>query len=97
MLARMFGYQNALEMVASVEIPGELFADIAEERAIVDMAMTSGRVVRRHVKLLRKDGSIFTADFRMKAVRNENGRLKFLAAFVEDLTKPGRAGHGHPQ
>ena len=90
-LARMFGYQSPAEMAASVEIPAELFVESDQERAIVREAMESETLVQRQVELLRKDGSTFAAHLRMKAVRNEDGKLKFINAFVEDLTERERA------
>src|SRR5271157_1950053 len=90
-LARMFGYLSPAEMTASVEIPGELFVKSEEERAMVREAMESETAVQRQVEFLRKDGSAFAAHLRMKAVRNEEGKLKFIDAFVEDLTERKRA------
>jgi PAS domain S-box-containing protein len=90
-LARMFGYQSPAEMAARVEIPGELFVRSDQERAIVREAMESETIVQRQVEFLRKDGSTFAAHLRMKAVRNEEGKLKFIDAFVEDLTERKRA------
>jgi PAS domain S-box-containing protein len=89
-LARMCGYQSPAEMAASVEIPGELFVKNDQERAIVREAMESETVVQRQVEFLRRDGSTFAAHVRMKAVRNEEGKLKFIDAFVEDLTERNR-------
>jgi PAS domain S-box-containing protein len=90
-LARMFGYHSPAEMAASVEIPGELFVKSDQERALVREAMESETVVQRQVEFLRKDGSTFPAHLRMKAVRNEEGKLKFIYAFVENLTECQRA------
>ena len=87
-LARMFGYPSPAEMAASVEIPAELFVNSNQERAIVREAMESDAVVRRQAEFLRKDGSTFAAHLSMKAVRNEEGKLKFIDAFVEDLPVP---------
>ena len=84
-LARMFGYQSPAEMAASVKIPGELFVKSNLERAIVREAMESETVVQHQVEFLRRDGSTFAAHLSMKAVRNEEGKLKFIDAFVEDL------------
>jgi PAS domain S-box-containing protein len=84
-LARMCGYPSPAEMAARVEIPGELFVKSDEERSMVREAMESGTVVQRQVEFLRRDGSTFAAHLRMKAVRNEEGKLKFIDAFVEDL------------
>jgi PAS domain S-box-containing protein len=87
----MFGYQSPAEMLARVEIPGQLFVKGDQERAIVREAMGSETVVQRQVELLRRDGSTFAAHLRMKAVRNGEGKLKFIDAFVEDLTERKRA------
>jgi PAS domain S-box-containing protein len=97
MLAGMFGYQNPSEMAASVEIPGELFVEIDQERAIVCEAMASETAVQRQVEFLRKDGSTFSGNLRMKAVRNEQGKLRFINALVEDLTGRKRAGDERPK
>jgi len=91
MLARMFGYQSAPEMAASVEIPGELFLDFDQERSVVSAAMASKKAIERRVEFLRRDGSTFTGELCMKAVRSDNGDFKFIHAFIEDVTARKRA------
>jgi PAS domain S-box-containing protein len=92
-LAGMLGYQSPAEMAARVQIPAEFFLNSEQERALVREAMESEEVVQRQVELLRTDGSPFAAHVRMKAARTQQGKFKFIDAFVEDLTESKRAEH----
>ena len=94
MLAKMFGYESPAEMTDRLEIPGELFVDIDEERAAMRDAIASDAAVHRQVEFLRKDGSTFFGALSLKAVRNDAGKSKFHRRLRGRLNQPqtGRGG-----
>ncbi|HEY3415183.1 MAG TPA: PAS domain S-box protein [Armatimonadota bacterium] len=85
--ADMFGFASPAQMLAEVkDIPNRLFVDPAQRIAIVQNALESGSFVRREVEYRRRDGSEFTANLHMRAVRSGDGAIDYVEGFVEDIT-----------
>ena len=90
-LARMFGYESPEEMVAGALTPEHFLVNPGQRHQMVTEAMRAGTYVRQEVEYRRKDGSVFTANLRMRAVRDGAGEIKTLEGFVEDVTEQKRA------
>jgi len=90
-LARAFGYESPAEMIASSVKPEALFVQPEQRRQIIREAMELEAYAEQEVEYRRKDGSTFTANLRMRAVRDNAGGIEFLRGFIEDITKNKRA------
>ena len=90
-LVRMFGYESATEMLASVANPDTLFVQSDERRQIVRDTLGSTTYTEHEVAYRRKDGSTFTGNLRMRAVRDEAGEFRILEGYIEDITERKRA------
>jgi PAS domain S-box-containing protein len=86
-LAKMFGFESPAEVLASSVDPTAFFAQPDDRVKILSEARESETYGQREVVYRRKDGSTFTANLRMRAVRGEAGGIKFFEGFVEDITE----------
>ena len=89
-MAAMFGYDSPAEMLASSVSPSGFFVDLEQRGRIIRAALESGTYTQQEVDYRRKDGTIFTANLRMRAVRDESGQVRFLEGFAEDITEKKR-------
>ncbi len=89
-LARMFGYANGPEMVASGSDAAEFFMDPEQRTRIVERAIRSSSYVQEEVLYRRKDGSQFMGHVRMRALADRAGGVELLEGFVEDVTEHKR-------
>ncbi len=62
-----------------------------QREEIVRAACESPVSVQREIKYRRPDGTFFTANLYMRAVRANNGTIQYLEGFVEDITERKRA------
>ena len=86
-LAKMFGFEHPVEMIASVQQPEKLFVHPHERSEFLTEVVKSDTYVQREFEYRRKDGSTFHATLRMQAVRDETGTVQFFRGFVEDITE----------
>lgn len=86
--AALFGYESPEELLRSVsDIPTQIFVHPEQRREVLRKASESKAFVRRGVEYFRKDGSTFTANLHIRAVRDEGGGVAYLEGFVEDITE----------
>ncbi|MGD0815119.1 MAG: PAS domain S-box protein [Verrucomicrobiota bacterium] len=85
-MARMFGYADPAEMIASTVSPEAFFVRPDQRRKMVREVMESNAYVEQELEERRKDGSIFSTEVHMRAVRDEAGQTKFLEGFIKDIT-----------
>ncbi|UFS71701.1 PAS domain S-box protein [Geomonas sp. RF6] len=87
MLARLFGYASADEMLAEKDSTApSYFADPEVREAIVSAALASHGFVSTEVIYRRRDGSTFCGTLTMMALRDKTGEISFLEGFIEDVT-----------
>ncbi|MCM0082195.1 MASE1 domain-containing protein [Geomonas sp. Red32] len=86
-LASMFGYPTPEGMLSGVsDIASELFVHPEERFRIVETVRTASGFVRDEVEYRRKDGTRYFANLYMRTVRDENGEIRCVEGFVEDIT-----------
>jgi len=90
-LARMFGFASSESMIANTPEAEALFVHPEQRRRLVLAALESEQYVQSEVEYRRQDGSTFTADLRMRAVRDETHQVKYIEGFVEDITERKRS------
>jgi len=85
--ATMFLYQSAQEMITSItNIPEQLFVHPEQRSELLRCLLASDGFLRREVEYIRKDGTAFSANLYMRAVRSGKEVL-YLEGFVEDITE----------
>lgn len=84
--ARMFGYENPAEMLASGRHPAGYFAENGKREEILRKVKATCGYYKQEVEYRRKDDSIFAASLRMRVVRDESGGVMFFEGFVEDMS-----------
>jgi PAS domain S-box-containing protein len=87
----MFGYESPAEMIAISVEPEALFVQPEQRLKIIREAMELETYAEHEVEYRRKDGSTFTGNLRMRAVRDKAGQIEFLRGFVEDCTERKRS------
>jgi len=91
--ARMFGFDSPEEAKRQVnDVAFDLYVDPSRRYEVVRMVLDADGPVRSENLYRRpKDGSIFTADVHVWAVRDREGKLLYLEGFVEDISERKRA------
>ena len=87
-LARMFGYDSALEIVGTTMI--ELFNDPEERVELYRELEEQGNVIAKVVLFKRRDTSTFWCAVTAKLVRSPGGAVLFCDGMVEDITERRR-------
>jgi PAS domain S-box-containing protein len=90
-LARMFGFSNPSALLASRPHPSRFFADPAQREEIIGAALNTNHYLKREVEYRRQDGSTFSAQLYIRAVRNGAGGTVRFEGFVEELTERKQA------
>jgi len=87
-LARLFGYAGVDEMLAAEPLSaGSYFADPSVRDRVVADALASRGFVHAEVAYRRRDGSTFTGNLSMRAERGDDGVVRFLEGFIEDVSE----------
>ena len=90
-IARMFGYDTPAEMLANAAEVKALWVQPGLRHQLACAAMKTDGYVQQELEYRRKDGTISTANLRMRAVRDQAGKNILFEGFVEDLTERKRA------
>ncbi len=91
-MAAMFRYSSSGEMLGEVrDIAGLLFAHPDKRGTIISRARDSLDFIREEVTYRRRDGSEFTANLYIRALRDAGGSGAELEGFVEDITERKQA------
>lgn len=87
-LAKILGYPNPASLIEDVaSIPEQLYIEPNRRSMLVEDALCQDRPVSYEVELYRKDRSVLTANIIIWTVRNENGRVRYLEGFLDDVTE----------
>ena len=88
-LARMHGYDSPEEMIAAITDMGQQIFVHPEDREEYKRLMAAAGVVRgQEYHVYRKDGSTFRVSVTARAVRDDEGAMKYYEGFIQDLTAP---------
>ena len=87
-LARMYGYQSARELIASLgDIAQQLYVDGHSYALLYEQLQQQDRVVGFESQVYRKDGSLIWVSENVRAVRDFRGMLLYYEGTVEDITE----------
>jgi PAS domain S-box-containing protein len=92
MLARIYGYSSAEELMAAVQdISHQVYVDPGRREDFLCAMRERGEVSRFESQVRRKDGSVIWISENARAVRDTAGRLRYFEGTVEDITERKRA------
>jgi phosphoserine phosphatase RsbU/P len=87
-LARIYGYNSPVELMASIkDIGRNLYVDPARRDEFVRIMQTSDTITDFESQIYRKDGSIIWISENCRAVRDAQGKLLYYEGTVEDITQ----------
>jgi sigma-B regulation protein RsbU (phosphoserine phosphatase) len=87
-LARIYGYDSPVELMASIkDIGRSLYVDPARRDEFVRLMQTSDTITNFESQIYRKDGSTIWISENCRAVRDVHGKVQFYEGTVEDITQ----------
>jgi sigma-B regulation protein RsbU (phosphoserine phosphatase) len=87
-LARIYGYDSPVELMASIkDIGRSLYVDSARREEFVRLMQTSDTITGFESQIYRKDGSTIWISENCRAVRDAQGKLLYYEGSVEDITQ----------
>jgi len=87
-LARIYGYNSPVELMASIkDIGRSLYVDPARRDEFVRIMQTSDTITDFESQIYRKDGSTIWISENCRAVRDVQGKLLYYEGTVEDITQ----------
>ena len=87
-LARIYGYDSPVELMASIkDIGRSLYVDPARREEFIRMMQTSDTITSFESQIYRKDGSTIWISENCRAVRDAQGKLLYYEGTVEDITQ----------
>ena len=87
-LARIYGYDSPVELMASIkDIGRSLYVDPARREEFVRLMQTSDTITDFESQIYRKDGSTIWISENCRAVRDAQGKLLYYEGTVEDITQ----------
>jgi PAS domain S-box-containing protein len=87
-LARIYGYDSPVELMASIkDIGRSLYVDPARREEFVRMMQSSDTIIGFESQIYRKDGSTIWISENCRAVRDAHGKLLYYEGSVEDITQ----------
>jgi PAS domain S-box-containing protein len=87
-MARIYGYESASELLASVtDIGRQLYVDANRRKEFIEQLQACDAVTEFESQVYRKDGSIIWICENARAVRDEEGALLYYEGFVTDITQ----------
>lgn len=91
-LARIYGYDSPVELMASIkDIANRLYVEAGRREAFVRLMHENDTLSGFESKIYRKDGSIIWISENCRAVRDAGGRLLYYEGTVQDITERKRA------
>jgi len=89
--AEFLGYRDREEVLASVgDVGAQVYADRSDREALLDVLRREGHVVRREMRLKRRDGSLMWGSITAEAIRDDEGRLVMIEGIADDVTEQKR-------
>ncbi len=87
-LARIYGYDSPVELMASIkDIGRSLYVDPARREEFVRLMQTSDTITSFESQIYRKDGSTIWISENCRAVRDVQGKVLYYEGTVEDITQ----------
>ena len=87
-LARIYGYDSPLELMASIkDIAHRLYVEPGRREEFVQLMQEHDTLSGFESKIYRKDGTIIWISENCRAVRGEQGQLLYYEGTVEDITQ----------
>jgi sigma-B regulation protein RsbU (phosphoserine phosphatase) len=87
-LARIYGYESPVELMASIkDIGRSLYVEPARRDEFVRLMQTSDTITGFESQIYRKDGSVIWISENCRAVRDAQGKLLYYEGSVEDITQ----------
>ena len=87
-LARIYGYDSPVELMASIkDIGRSLYVDPARREEFVRMMQSTDTITGFESQIYRKDGSTIWISENCRAVRDAQGKLLYYEGSVEDITQ----------
>jgi sigma-B regulation protein RsbU (phosphoserine phosphatase) len=87
-LARIYGYNSPVELMASIkDIGRSLYVDPARREEFVRLMQTSDTMTNFESQIYRKDGTTIWISENCRAVRDAQGKLLYYEGTVEDITQ----------
>ncbi len=91
-LARIYGYDSPVELMASIkDIASRLYVEAGRRESFVRLMQENDTLSGFESKIYRKDGSIIWISENCRAVRDAQGRLLYYEGTVQDITERKRA------
>ena len=91
-LARIYGYDSPVELMASIkDIAGSLYVDAGRREEFVRLMRENDTLSGFESRTYRKDGTIIWIAENCRAVRDGQGKLLYYEGTVEDITERKRA------
>ncbi|HLZ53005.1 MAG TPA: SpoIIE family protein phosphatase [Verrucomicrobiae bacterium] len=87
-LARIYGYDSPVELMASIkDIGRSLYVNPARRQEFVRLMQTSDTITDFESQIYRKDGSSIWISENCRAVRDAQGKLLYYEGTVQDITE----------
>jgi len=91
-LARIYGYDSPVELIASIKnIADALYVEHGRREEFMRLMQENDTLSGFESRIYRKDGSIIWISENCRAVRDAQGKLLFYEGTVEDITERKRA------
>jgi sigma-B regulation protein RsbU (phosphoserine phosphatase) len=91
-LARIYGYDSPVELMASIQDIGDsLYVEHGRREEFVRLMQENDTLSGFESRIYRKDGSIIWISENCRAVRDPQGRILYYEGTVEDITERKRA------
>jgi PAS domain S-box-containing protein len=85
-LARMLGYKNSAELLASVsDIEEEIYENPQSRRLLLSRLVQQGTVHNFEVQVRRKDGSLKWINVNAQLIRDGDGETQFCESIIQDI------------
>lgn len=85
--ARILGYESAHQVIDEVkDLASQVYYDPNERAEILRMIQEQGTAIRE-IRFKRRDGSPVLCELRMWLVMGEDGQMRYIEGFIEDITK----------
>ncbi|MGA9779368.1 MAG: SpoIIE family protein phosphatase [Limisphaerales bacterium] len=87
-LARIYGYDSPVELMASIkDIGRSLYVNPARREEFIRLMQTSDTITDFESQIYRKDGTVIWISENCRAVRDAQGKLLYYEGTVQDITQ----------
>jgi two-component system, cell cycle sensor histidine kinase and response regulator CckA len=92
--ARMLGYESPQDFFASVKnIATDILAQPERFKTMVDTLLERDQIVNIKAEFRRRDGQTLTGNLHSQVARNDDGSIRWVEGFFEDISDRLRAEH----